>query len=580
MATIGLEGRRPAAFQPRIALRRFLSPGNLVPLLLLVVVAFLVVYPLIKVVQAAFLNVAPGQAGAYTLDGWRAVFADGSNFKVLWTTFLIAFPRALLGLTVATFFAWVVARTNTPFKPALEGMLAFMFFLPDLPWLLAWTLLGSPDVGLLNKWLSAILPGDVSLVNVYSYWGLVILGAARSAPVLFLFVYPAFLAMDATLEESSRMSGASAWKTILRVNVPLLMPALLASGILSFVRSMESFEMEQILGTPAKIFVFTTRIYDLIYGRHIAIYGQAMVLALILLVLTFSLVLLQLKMLRGRSFTTMSGRGFKAKPLELGKWRWVTFSSIVLFFLVFGVLPFVILTLNSFMRVSGFFSPELLTGRHWETVLGRASLVRSIKNTVIVGVGAATLGVLACSLLSYTVTRTQWKGRRVLDIVAWIPWAVPGIVIALGFLWAFVPLPIYGTLWLLVLVYVARGFPIGSRFFTSTMVQVGKELEESSRIHGASWTKTFINIWIPLLRPAFIGAWILLFVTAVRVLDSALLLAGPQTRVLSVDIFTLQTTGRADQASVLAIIQTGIIIGGYLLSRILLRGAGSRQQAG
>jgi iron(III) transport system permease protein len=351
------------------------------------------------------------------------------------------------------------------------------------------------------------------------------------------------------------------------------MPALLASAILSFVRSMESFEMEQLLGTPARIFVFTTRIYDLIYGGNIPHYGPAMVLSLILLVLTFSLVLVQIGLLRGKSFTTVSGRGYKAKPLELGRWRWATFGVIVGFFLVFGVLPFAILAINSFMRVSGFFNADLFTTRHWDVVLHRASLVDSIKNTLIVGVGAATLGVIACALLSYTVTRTRWKGRRVLDVIAWIPWAVPGIVIALGFLWAFVSLPIYGTLWLLILVYVARGFPIGSRFFTSTMVQVGNELEESSRIHGASWTRTLIHIWLPLLRPAVIGAWILLFVISVRVLDSALLLAGPTTRVLSVDIFQLQTTGRAEQASVLAIIQTGIIIVGYLASRLLLRGS-------
>jgi iron(III) transport system permease protein len=273
-----------------------------------------------------------------------------------------------------------------------------------------------------------------------------------------------------------------------------------------------------------------------------------------------------------RPHMTVSGRGYKAKPLELGRWRWATFGAIAGFFLVFGVLPFAILAVNSFMRVSGFFNPDLITPRHWDVVLHRASLIDSIRNTLIVGVGAATLGVISCALLSYTVTRTRWKGRRLLDVIAWIPWAVPGIVIALGFLWAFVSLPIYGTLWLLVLVYVARGFPIGSRFFTSMMVQVGNELEESSRIHGASWTRTFIHIWLPLLRPAVIGAWILLFVISVRVLDSALLLAGPTTRVLSVDIFQLQTTGRAEQASVLAIIQTGIISVGYVMSRLLLRG--------
>ena len=171
-----------------------------------------------------------------------------------------------------------------------------------------------------------------------------------------------------------------------------------------------------------------------------------------------------------------------------------------------------VLLLNSFMELSGFISWEMRTTRHWTDALSRTAVLTSIKDTLTVGVTAATLGMIVSALISYVVTRTRWAGRRVLDLVAWAPWAVPGLVMALGFLWAFVWLPIYGTLWLLVLVFVARGLPVGSRFFTSTMVQIGAELEESARIHGASWLRTFVRIWVPLLRPAILGAWILLFV--------------------------------------------------------------------
>src|SRR6185295_2194035 len=163
----------------------------------------------------------------------------------------------------------------------------------------------------------------------YSYGGLIVLGAARSAPVLFLFIHPAMLAMDATLEEAARMAGASGWRTVWRINLPLLMPALLASGILSFVVAMESFEIPQLLGTPAKIFVFTTRIYDLAYGGHVAEFGPAMVLAVLLLALTGSLIVLQWRLLRGRSYTTVSGRGYRARPIELGPWRWLPVALIV-----------------------------------------------------------------------------------------------------------------------------------------------------------------------------------------------------------------------------------------------------------
>ena len=562
-----------ARARPRVSAgwwRGLLRREALLPLLLLLLTAGMVVYPLGMVLLGSVKEAAPGQPGALTLASWRAVLSDPSTFRVLSNSILIALPRTVLALVLATAFAWCVARTNTPCPRLLEGLLAFMFFLPELPWVLAWMLLGAPNVGFLNQWLRAVFPGVESAINVYSYTGLVVLGAVRSATVLFLFVHPAFLAMDATLEEAARMAGASAWRTLWRVNLPLLLPALLASGILSFVVAMESFEIPQLLGTPARIFVFTTRIYDLAYGGHVANFGQATVLAVLLLLLTLTLIAVQWRILRGRAYTTVSGRGYQARPIDLGRWRWLPFGAIVGFFVVFGALPFAVLLLNSFMQISGFLSWEMLTTTHWSDALGRTAVLTSIRDTLIVSVAAATLGIVVSALIAYVVTRTTWTGRTVLDLVAWAPWAVPGLVMSLGFLWAFVWLPIYGTLWLLVLVFVARGLPVGSRFFTATMVQIGAELEESARIHGASWRRAFVRVWVPLLRPAILGAWILLFVIAVRVLDLAVLLAGPGSRMLSVDIFFWTVTGRQEAASVLALLQTALVLAGYAGARWLL----------
>ncbi|HXJ83455.1 MAG TPA: ABC transporter permease subunit, partial [Candidatus Methylomirabilis sp.] len=277
---------------------------NVLPLLLLVLTAGMIVYPVGMVLYGSVRDAAPGQPGAFTLANWRAVLQDPETFRVLTNSILIAVPRTVLALALATGFAWCVARTNTPCPRLLEGLLAFMFFLPELPWVLAWMLLGAPTVGLLDQWLRAIVPGAGGVVNVYSYTGLVVLGAVRSATVLFLFVHPAFVAMDATLEEAARMAGAGPWRTMGRINLPLLLPALLASGVLSFVVAMESFELPQLLGTPAKIFVFTTKIYDLAYGGHVANFGAASVLAVLLLLLTLTLIAVQWKLLRGRAYTT------------------------------------------------------------------------------------------------------------------------------------------------------------------------------------------------------------------------------------------------------------------------------------
>jgi len=541
----------------------------LLPFALTVLVAVLVIYPLGMVVFGTFWSSAPGQPGTLTLENWTAVLSDPATFEVLLTSVAIAVPRTVLALLLATAFAWCIARTNIPCKRLMEGLLVFMFFMPELPWVLAWMLLGAPNVGLLNQWLGALLPGGESLINVYSYGGLIVLGAARSAPVLFLFIHPALLAMDSTLEEAARMAGASKWHTFWRINFPLLLPALLASGILSFVVAMESFEIPQLLGTPANIFVFTTRIYDLAYGGHVANFGAAMVLALILLVLTGGLIVVQWRLLRGRAYTTVSGRAFKAQPVDIGSGRWIAFGAMLAFFVAFGALPFVVLLLNSFMELSGFISWDMFTTTHWSSALGRDEVLKSIVDTLVVGVTAATLGVVVSIFISYVVTRTTWDGRRVLDMMAWAPWAIPGLVMSLGFLWAFVWLPIYGTLWVVVLALVARGLPVASRFFTSTMVQLSAELEESARIHGGSWLRTFVRIWLPLLRPAVVGAWILLFVIAVRVLDVVILLAGPGARMLSADIFLWTVTGRQEAGTVLALIQTALVVCGYIAARLL-----------
>jgi iron(III) transport system permease protein len=571
-ATEGFIGKRTRPVLRR-GKPRLLRLEAALPLGLTVLVAFLVIYPIGMLVFGSFWSAAPGQPGTLTLENWAAVLSDVATFEVLLASLAIAVPRTLLALVLATAFAWCIARTNIPCKRVLEGLLVFMFFLPELPWVLAWMLLGAPNVGLLNQWLGTLVSGGEGLINVYSYGGLIVLGAARSATVLFLFIHPAFLAMDATLEEAARMAGANGWRTLWRINLPLLMPALLASGILSFVVAMESFEIPQLLGTPANIVVFTTRIYDLAYGGHIANFGAAMVLALILLALTGSLIIVQLRLLRGRSYTTVSGRGFQARPIDLGVGRWIAFAAVLTFFVVFGALPFVVLLLNSFMELSGFISWEMFTTTHWSNALGRDDVLRSIADTMIVGVTAATLGVIISIFISYVVTRTLWRGRTALDIMAWAPWAVPGLVMSLGFLWAFVWLPIYGTMWVVILALVTRGLPVASRFFTTTMVQLSAELEESARIHGASWSRTFVKIWLPLLQPAVVGAWILLFVIAVRVLDVVVLLAGPGARMLSADIFMWTVTGRQEAASVLALLQTALVVVGYIAARLLTRRA-------
>jgi iron(III) transport system permease protein len=423
---------------------------------------------------------------------------------------------------------------------------------------------------LLNLALAPVLPGGFRF-NAYSYEALVILGAMASVPILFLLLYPAFQNMDPALEEAAQVSGANRLTLLRRVTLPLLAPAILAAAALSSVVGMESFEVEQLLGTPAGIFVFTTRVYDLLYFRETPQFGAASALSMLLLAFTLVLLLVQRRILAGQSFVTVTGKAYRGRQVDLGRWRWPTFFIIAAYLLISGILPFVVLLLNSLMQVSGFIDLQMLTTRGWAKAISSPQLVTSIQNTVVVGLLTATLGVVVASLAAYTVARLRWTGRALMDTMLWLPIAIPGMVLALGFLWAFVGLPIYKTLWVLVLAFLIRGLPTSSRFFTSTMVQVGQELEEAARVHGASWATTAFRIWRPILQPAILGAWIYIFVIAVRTLDSALLLTGPGSEVLSVSIFQQASRGDNVVASALAIVQVGIVLLAYLLTRLLAR---------
>jgi iron(III) transport system permease protein len=228
------------------------------------------------------------------------------------------------------------------------------------------------------------------------------------------------------------------------------------------------------------------------------------------------------------------------------------------------------------MRVGGVFMPDMYTLKHWKFAFSGSEVWSATKNTIIVATGGATFGMILSAMVAYIVTRTRYTGRRALDFIAWIPWAVPGLVMALGLLWAYIYLPtgpvvIYGSIWLLIIAFTTRGFPLGTRSMTSTMVQIGSELEESSRVHGASWSQTFIRIWLPLLRAGFVGGWIILFARAVRDLNTVVLLYSPSSRVMSTEIFRYWQEGATEAASVIALLQTGLILAAFFVARLVTR---------
>lgn len=538
--------------------------GALAVAVLVLFLAALNIAPLATLLNASFDESPLGEATRYGFGNWANVLSDRSTWQAAANTLAIGIPRTAIALFVATMLAWLVSRTNIAGRRWIIGCLVALFFLPDLPWILAWMQLGAPRAGLLNSLFPAL---DL---NVYSYWGLVILGAARLVPMMFIFLLPAFKALDASLEDAARVSGAGRFNTLFRVSLPLVAPALASIGIVSLIRSMESFELEQLIGVRAGITVLSTRIYDLGFTSSNSVLGEATATAMILLLAALVLLCFQIYVSRRSNVDSVTGKGHSQLRIDLGAWHWPAVTGTWLFIFIFGFLPFMVLFLSSFMAVSGFFAWELFTLDHWRDALLSTSVLVAVRNTFVVSALAATACAILAILFAIVLHRTRWPLRSLIEAELWIPLAVPGLVLSLAFLWAFVDLPLFGTLWILVLVMSVRGLPISVQQIGSNLLQIDRSLDDAARLHGAGWTRTVWDVLLPLLAPAAIAAWIIVFTFAVRTVDAPLLLTMQGTRLLSVDIFYWASGGRMEGAIVLAMMQTLIILVGYLVSRFLL----------
>lgn len=519
---------------------------------------FMLAYPVGLLFVKSFTINRPGQPTAWGLEGWIAAFSDRGFPLALANTFSLGAVNVAITSVLAIFFAWVVTRTDTPWKGLIELMLWLGFFLPLLPMTLGWILLLDPYYGLINKFLMKVFQLSEAPFNVYSYWGIVWCHLAYSTSVRFLLITPAFKTMDAALEEAARISGSNNLGILFRIIVPIMAPALLASTALGFIRSLESFEIELVLGIPAKIYVISTKVYDFIHWEP-PLYGRATALCSIFLVMIFLLIWLQKALLRGREYTTITGRSYAVRSFSLGPWRWVTFAFCMLFIFVMIVVPLATLVMGTFMEFFGNFDLEKpWTAGHWATAFTDPIFLRSLKNTLILGLGAGLLGTLLYALTSYYIVRTRFACRGLIDILSWLPWAVPGILLSLALLWValgsgnLVKL-IYGTVFLLVLAIIIKEMPLGTQIIKAGVMQISKELEEASTASGASWHTGFRRIMLPLLRPTIIAVGIILFISAVRDIPTVVFLSTHNSRTISLLMLDYIAEANMEKAAVLGV---------------------------
>jgi iron(III) transport system permease protein len=546
-----------------------------IPLALLVGFLILVLaYPLVLLFIKSFVGSRPGQPTVWAITGWVEAFTDVNLAIAIGNTFYLALVRVIITSALAIFFAWVVTRTDTPLKGFIEVALWLGFFLPLLPMTMGWILLLDPYYGLMNKFLMNVFALSQPPFDIYSYWGIIWCHLAFSTSVRFLLMTPAFRAMDAALEDAARTSGSSDLGVLMRITIPVLAPAILASTALGFIRSLESLEIEMVLGIPAGIYVVPTKIWDYIHWEP-PLYDRATALCSIFLFFVFLLIWFHRIFLRGKEFTTISGRSYMVRVFPLGPWRWVTCTFCLLFILVMIILPLATLVMGTFMEFFGNFDTERVwTIRHWTAVFTDPVFLRSLKNTLILGLGAAIVGTLLYALISYLIARTRVPGRAVIDVLSWLPWALPGVLISLALLWAvlgsgeYVKL-IYGTVSVLVLAIIIKEMPLGTQIIKAGVLQISNELEEASTASGASWSAGFRRILLPLLKPTMLAVAIIVFISAARDIPTVIFLATHQTRTLSLLMLDYIADANKERAAVLGVFLVFLIFALLLSGRLL-----------
>jgi iron(III) transport system permease protein len=551
--------------------------------LLLAILAFLVLYPVSMLVIGALTTTNP------VVEGYRLSDISVGNFLTVATNPNVAAALGnsliacgggtLLAVAIGLGFAWVVVRTNTPCKGLIASAGMLPLFVPPLVAGVAWSILGSPKTGLLN--LLAAKAGLPIHIDLYTMPGMIFVFGIYYAPYVYMFTAAALRNMDPSLEEAAEISGASAARTMATVTFPLILPAIISGMLLSFVVMLGIYGVPAVLGGPANISLLTTYIFALTAWSP-PLYNTAAAVAVILMIVTGFLVWMQQKVLAGRSYVTVAGKAFRPRPLNLGPWRFLTLAIALLYLLVVVVLPSIALFIAAFRKflfirdIPSLFDGKQYGWQHFIKMFDNPLTITSIINSMKVGVITAIIGGILAFAIGYTITRSRTPGRRWIDLITTIPVAIPGLVIGVAYLWAWIGLPIgiYGTLWILALAFVARFLPDTVKALSTSLMQIHRELEEAAWICGRGTVGTIASIVLPLARPGVVAAMTLLFILAIRELGSSLFLYSSGTMVMAVQLLGYYEGGNIGITAAFSLVQMVLLGVLITVTNRLSRGAG------
>ena len=518
--------------------------------------AVLVLYPIFYLIQAS-LSVGDPQARppeAYGLDNYAGL---ARYAHIFWNTVLVAVIATVFAIVLGFAMGWMLSRANVPGREALEQMMALPYYVTPLMGALAWSLIGSPSGGFLNQVWRA-LGGDGHLIDITTPYGIAWVMALFEGSVAFVMIGAVMKSMDPALEEASQVLGAGRLRTMLRITLPLVLPGVLGATIFVFAEMLGSFSAALVLGLPNRFYVVTTAMYQLV-SQYPPRFPQAAAMGVSLFAVMFVMVYIYRRIISRGTYVTITGKAFRPRAMDVGRLRWFLFAVCLVYLAIAVLLPVLTLLYASFQRLATAF-PRLdnFTLANYVTALSLDAVRSALWNSLLLGCATSILGVVLMGFLSWLIYRSRLPGAGVIEYLLMFPQAVPRLVFAFGMLWAWLvfPIPIYGTLWLLLIAYLTVFLPLGVRTISGVMLQIDRTLEESAQMCGAGWGYRLRTVTMPLLRPGLIAAALLLFIASVRELGASILLMGPKAKVITPAIVESWFSTSTELTAAMALLQT------------------------
>jgi iron(III) transport system permease protein len=553
-----------------------MNPAQWLFLLTGLTLAYLVLPPFFFILHTSLVVDRGLQAGSYTIQHFASIIESLDDVQTLLVNSLIfSVGSAGIALAYGTLLAWLAERSNAPFRKLAYVSAYVSFAIPGIIKVVGWIMLLGPKAGILNA-AGVALTGS-PLLNIFSLPGMILVESFLWIPIVFLLMSTPFRSMDPSLEEAATAAGSTGWQVFRKVTFPLALPSVLAVLILTFIRSLEAFEIPALIGIPAGVEVLTTKIYLQIRGGLIPKYGEASAYSIILIALV-ALGLYPYYRITSKTykFTTISGKAYRPHRVELGRWRWLG-GCLMLVLPLLQFFPIAAITWSSFLpfaQAPSRHALSLLSFNNYRTAFADSSIVGSVFNSLTVSVTSATVAIIITFFAAWLIVRASMKSRWILDQMAMLPLVFPGIVMGIAILKMYlaIPLPVYGTIWILVLAFIARYLPYGVRFSHSALLSLHRELEEGAMASGASWFQMVRHVVVPLILPALLAGWIYIFLITFRELSIALLLYSPGSQVVAVKIWELWDNGHVGELAAFSlVIAVGTVVVGSVFLRLAQR---------